>query len=395
MTKTPQRSQPHVTAFDGLRALAALAVLFMHAVDFGAPLLTSASLDRVINRAALSGWIGVDLFFVLSGYLITGILLQSRGQPGYFRSFYARRTVRIFPLYYGVLALVVIVGPLAAPYLLGHAASSQSTNGQFWEWTYLANWRVAWVGNWAALPAHTVHFWSLAVEEQFYLCWPLLVFWLGERGTRRLSIALLVAAPLLRAWLISRGVPSIALYTTTPTRIDGLAAGALVACLVATCNSAGGARGGLQALRPLAQRAGVAALVVLVGVVATVGFLDQYHPVVQIAGYSALAVGFAAVVVLADTQHWLTHPWLTYLGRRSYALYILHPFVLDVVVHTPLLRHIPRIAGSSALQQVALFVAGTLLTVVLAELTWRLWESPWLSLKRYFPRPTPSGLEAS
>ena len=367
-----------IPAFDGLRALAALAVVCLHSAQLGIPLLTGGAVDTAAARVAMSGWIGVDLFFVLSGYLITGILLDGRGASGYFRSFYARRTLRIFPLYYAALAALLVFVPLVLPALIRD--SVHPTAGQSWEWMYLTNWRIAWAGTWDAVPTHTGHFWSLAVEEQFYLCWPLLVWWLGPRGTKKLSIGLLAAAPVLRALLLWRGVSPVAVFVSTPTRIDALAAGALLACLARD-------QGGLDAVRPMARRAGVAAAATLIVIVLRVGYLEQNHPLVQIVGFSALAVGFAAVVALAGTQRWLGHPVLEYLGRRSYALYVLHPIIIALADRARVARGVPLVAGSGLLRQGAFFCAVAAGTVIVAEISWRLWESPWLGLKRYAPRP--------
>ncbi|MHB1861350.1 MAG: acyltransferase family protein [Gemmatimonadaceae bacterium] len=367
-----------IAHFDGLRSLAVLAVLAMHATQLPVPLLTRTPLDRMAVHAALSGWIGVDLFFVLSGYLITGILLDSRGASGYFRSFYARRTLRIFPLYYGVLAGMLLVVPMLLPALIAHPANASA--GQLWDWTYLTNWRIAWMNAWDAVPTHTAHFWSLAVEEQFYLCWPLLVWWLGPRGIRRLSIALLAAAPVLRALLLWRGVSPVAVFVTTPTRMDGLAAGALLACLARDM-------GTLAAVRPLARRAGAIAGVALLLIAVRVRLLDQNDPLVQVAGFSALAAAFASVVALAGTQRWLGHPVLAYLGRRSYALYVFHPMVIALADRASVARGVPLVAGSGVLRQGAFFCAAAAGTVLVAEVSWRLWESPWMGLKRFAPRP--------
>src|SRR5262249_2846553 len=126
--------------------------------------------STAVGTILARGWMGVDLFFVLSGFLITGILLDSRGADGYFSSFYARRFLRIFPLYYGFLALWFLV----LAYVFGSAYSDLfARERQVWFWSYTANW-----GRPDELGA-LGHFWSLAIEEQFYLVWPLVVWLLG------------------------------------------------------------------------------------------------------------------------------------------------------------------------------------------------------------------------
>jgi peptidoglycan/LPS O-acetylase OafA/YrhL len=160
-------------SLDGLRGLAIGGVLASHFLDRW-PLSTGA--DRAFLAVVGLGWSGVDLFFVLSGLLITGILVDTLGAPRWWRSFLARRTLRIFPLYYLALAIFWVAGPAAGlidPWTLRRWG--------WWYWSYLGNWAFA-AGQ--TIPSLT-HLWSLAVEEQFYLFWPLLV-WLA-RG-RRLAL---------------------------------------------------------------------------------------------------------------------------------------------------------------------------------------------------------------
>src|SRR5207244_13039880 len=136
-----------------------LAVHFLGNADAQSPA------ERLVAKLGAYGIVGVDLFFVLSGFLITGLLLDSKGAPGYFRNFYARRTLRIFPLYYAVLALLFLVLPLlvALPPPLEDARTHQ-----VWLWTYTANFYIAAKASWWAL-TYVSHFWSLAIEEHFYL----------------------------------------------------------------------------------------------------------------------------------------------------------------------------------------------------------------------------------
>src|SRR6185295_3788466 len=165
----------HMDALDGLRGLAIVLVLLVHFVGDDTP---HGTLERWATRLANYGTWGVDLFFVLSGFLITGILYDSKTKAHYFRNFYVRRTLRIFPLYYGVLfALFVLlpVVPLAYP-----SGLSESLGHQAWLWSYASNLYVSLKGTWAALP-YVSHFWSLAVEEHFYLVWPIVVLAFAKR----------------------------------------------------------------------------------------------------------------------------------------------------------------------------------------------------------------------
>ena len=209
-----------VEALDGLRGFAILAVVAFHAMFLDVGLLGGArpAPTDVYPTLALLGWCGVDVFFVLSGFLITGILLRSKGAPGYFRNFYARRALRIFPLYYLVVGLLL--------FGLGRPATSGAEKASYL--LYYQNVRYALVGE-GSFDAARLVTWSLAIEEQFYLVWPTVVWLCSRRALVGVCIAVVVGAIALRLWLLAGG-----LHTThflTPCRLDTLAVGALLALL--------------------------------------------------------------------------------------------------------------------------------------------------------------------
>jgi peptidoglycan/LPS O-acetylase OafA/YrhL len=184
------RTGVHVPELDGIRGLAIAMVMALHFVN------NAVIPTNVVERAAIKltnyGLWGVDLFFVLSGFLSTGILIDSKGRPGYFANFYARRTLRIFPLYYAVLLLLTVLIPAAVlqafdPQLL--------TLRPMWPWLYLYGTNVYLGPQTSFSIPYVSHFWSLAVEEHFYLVWPLLVWWLTPRAVMRVSVALSSPAP--------------------------------------------------------------------------------------------------------------------------------------------------------------------------------------------------------
>src|SRR4051812_38390961 len=197
----------HVPALDGLRGFAILLVLLLHFTPMGE---ASTKIGAIGKWIASAGGIGVDLFFVLSGFLITGILLDAKGTPHFFRNFYARRTLRIFPLYYGVLFVCFILVPLFHPF---NAEEQQVAHEQGWLWLYGTNIRESMSG--ADWPFHRGwismdHFWSLAVEEHFYLVWPLAVFLLNRRAMIATCFIAIAGALAWRLWLFFSGDESMA-----------------------------------------------------------------------------------------------------------------------------------------------------------------------------------------
>jgi peptidoglycan/LPS O-acetylase OafA/YrhL len=189
-------------------------VLLMHVLY----LLPGHSLQEATPTALYSilsrGWLGVDLFFVLSGLLITGILLDTRNSPNFFRVFYARRALRILPLYFTVATVLWF-------FYTGYASFFVVC------YAFLANF-----ASWFRVPApHPGSvFWSLAVEEHFYLIWPLLAYVLSRKLLAAVAITIVVLTPLGRAWMASTGaVVESTIYVWSWFRFDTLALGALLA----------------------------------------------------------------------------------------------------------------------------------------------------------------------
>jgi peptidoglycan/LPS O-acetylase OafA/YrhL len=213
-------SRAHIPVLDGMRGIAVLCVMVLHFTLVDAVTGT----ERIFFDVARVGWVGVDLFFVLSGFLITGILYDAKGGAHFFRNFYMRRVLRIFPLYYAFLFLVLVALPTVRPTAVVPGET------QLWLWTYLSNILFARVG-WEGVPGHTTHLWSLAIEEQFYMLWPLVVFFASRRRLVQICIGAIVFAELTRIGLHYTAPNGIAGYALMPARIDALGVGALVAVL--------------------------------------------------------------------------------------------------------------------------------------------------------------------
>src|ERR1700677_2473843 len=200
----------HIPALDGVRGVAILLVLINHfspEKDYG------NTLAKIFQPVTNSMTVGVDLFFVLSGFLITGILLRSRSSNRYFRNFYSRRALRIFPLYYFVLILLAI-GLHVIP---SWRNLTTLRDAWPWYWFYGTNYLICQTGFTFLDHAQVSlgHFWSLAVEEHFYLFWPLMVWLLSDRALLRLCIALMVIAPICRAYAVLSGQGPLVPYVAT------------------------------------------------------------------------------------------------------------------------------------------------------------------------------------
>ncbi len=371
----------HIPALDGVRGLAILVVLIHNASWILGP--TDRASLKLLGIVTTSGWVGVQLFFVLSGFLITGILTDTAGSEGYFRSFYIRRFLRIFPLYYAFLALVLFVVPLVAD--PGWVA--QAHHDQVWYWFYLSNWSGTFGRDIPGLP----HFWSLAVEEQFYLLWPLLVYLLDRTAMIRVCIAVVLSGPLVRLGLHELGLPTSAAYAFTVARWDALAGGGLIALLAVEDSG----RQWLKSRMPYVGWVGLVALGIF-------GLFDHaFHEDdlrVQVWGQSITVLLFTWLVYSAAapssrTQSTLSRGleagWLRFLGKYSYAIYVVHFPIHYVASH----YLADAVNGSDTLWRFARWAAYVMgvasVSIVLALASWHLLEKRFLDLKRVLaPRPT-------
>ena len=370
-------SSPSPVRMPGLDALRGLAIMLVLVHNFSLAENGHSRIFKLWNVLPESGWIGVQLFFVLSGFLITGILVDDRGLPRFYKRFYVRRALRIFPLYY---ALLILYGLLYATGVLEFRIAPVSA---YFYATYLQNWSSLFLEK---IPPGLGPLWSLAVEEQFYLLWPLLIGKVSLRGSTIACVVIIAASFLARVGMHLAHLSSGWLYISTPARADALAIGALFALLLRS-----------PAWRPrfiaaLPWVGGVSALALAALLLDTHG-LNRLNPWMQVYGYTAVAV-MAGVVTTRAALAGLRVPgrlWtriltgtLTFFGKYSYGIYVVH-MPIKVATIALLGAALRRQSTLHPLRVDAIFIAaGTVASVALALVTWRLIEQPFLSLKDRF-----------
>jgi peptidoglycan/LPS O-acetylase OafA/YrhL len=369
----------HLPALDGVRGLAVLAVLLFH---FVAQTTATSAAEAAVGAVLSYGLLGVDLFFVLSGFLITGILYDSRADPGYYRAFYMRRVLRIFPLYYAVLAVVFLVLPLV-PALRGSEITALRAH-QAWAWLYAVNIYLARHGGWAM--SYLDHLWSLAVEEHFYLLWPVVVRLLAGRPRALLGACLALAAGSFTARTAAAvmGVNPVATTVLTPFQLDSLCLGALFAVWL---RQPGGEAAVRRAVMPLA-------LLVLAWLAADVSLQRLGAAGLEVAraargglfrlGCALLLLG----AVLAPPSSWLggslrLRPLAT-LGKYSYGLYVYHHFLSYYFVTHGTEFALARAVGSHPLAVALQAAAGMAASLGVAWLSYQAFEKRFLQLKRFW-----------
>jgi len=367
----------HIASLDGVRGLAILLVLMYHASEKMRIRGTSHLVEKIYNMAVGTGWCGVDLFFVLSGFLITGILLDSRDKGRYFQNFYMRRVLRIFPLFYGsLLVFLLVVGPrIEVPRELAWLVSNQA-----WYWGYLQNWLFVF-RDWPVTMLG--HFWSLAIEEQFYILWPLVVFIVRPARLKTVCLALVAGSLAVRiaAWLISPNAHNFC-YAATIARMDELAAGALLAVLAREA-------GGLGRYVKYAVPAMIAGFAVFSALLASIYFSD-WRVGRDTIGYTALALLFGGTLV-ASVALARTHPIvrffslgpMRFFGKYSYGIYVFHwPLMIFLATYWKQLD--APVLDLPLVRQVGFLIVAGALTTGMALVSWFVLEKRFLGLRRFF-----------
>ena len=340
-------------SLDGVRGLAALMVMFCHFFTYVQP--GDTVVLNLLVKAAAIGQSGVILFFVLSGFLITRILINTKNEHGYFSNFYARRSLRIFPLYFFFLFLFYFI----VPWILG--TETPALNQQIYHWTYLQN--VAMTFNWPLKGPG--HYWSLAVEEHFYLLWPLLVYFLTIKSLKKLVFVIYGIALVTRVILVSNGYDP---FFFTLTNMDSLAIGAGLAIWEyegSFKKSSYYVKGFIISLLPV--------------LILWVFFGGDSNPVIQIVKPAlvnitcVLLIGFVITSKGGIVTKFFNSKVMNFSGKISYGLYVYHIGGYDFIR-----KYLP------IKNPYVLFICSALFVYLVAALSFFYFEKHFLELKKYF-----------
>jgi len=379
-TSSQSRSLPHITALDGLRGLAILWVVLHHA---GAVARDRDSFGgTVLSNFSGMGWVGVDLFFVLSGFLISSILIRSYGRKGWLKNFIARRALRVLPLYF----VVIFVCFNLIPWLPFENLQwlRELSKDQWWYWLHLANFRKM-VGDanpeMAAVGWFSTY-WSLSIEEHFYLLWPVLLLLVTPRNLGWIATIGVTGVIILRIGIAMTNWPESFIYNNTFTRIDGLLLGSLLAWLNQFHRSF------------LIQLGYVAGCLFLIGGLAFMvpmylGFVGGGRSTIygKMVLYSASAFCGTAIVwhlITQPTSTWINRffntPLLRSFGKYSYAIYVFNkPIIAGVAAISN-----PYMGKLSTLNYLICFSIICGLCWIAGLISWNLIEAPCLKLKNKF-----------
>ena len=374
-------SSSYVRELDGVRGLAILLVLFHHFLTF-----PEGPFSETLNFIGRLGWTGVDLFFVLSGFLISRILIDSRNKPRhYFKNFYFRRALRIFPVYYAyifVYYLVVVKFGLGA---LEPSRMAEAEQALPWLLFYGTNLFIAMKGTFIVASLNAL--WTLAIEEHFYLVWPFIVKVLD---TKKLFLACLLVIGLAvatRFIFLTNNVSGFIIHTFTICRIDDFAIGAIGAILINTSY--------LQYVKKYLNSAFYVSLLTLFSGCLFFKTVEAGSPWFQSVGYTVLGFFFLTFILKtlildidSNLRRFFRLNWLCGLGKYSYAIYI---FQMPVLV--AIKRIFPTTSLGLKIQDpYTLFlissISALIITIVLSVLSYHLYEKWFLKLKVFFePEP--------
>jgi peptidoglycan/LPS O-acetylase OafA/YrhL len=376
--KVHDSADTRVPLLDGIRGVAILLVLWAHFVpDIAIPIRAL----EWFRKTTTAGWTGVDLFFVLSGFLITGILLDTKASTHYFRNFYGRRFLRIFPLYYMALVFALVILPT-----LHSENDAQLARAAPWLWSYCAN--IGWMlqaplrAPWPTDGIDLRGFWSLSIEEHFYLLWPFIIARASLRQLKLLCIAFFCFSLFARCFWIATFSADTLIVVQTAFRLDPLLAGAFLAISMRD--------GSARRLIPWARWVAIASAGTLTVFFFVMKGLWSGHWLMETIGVSVVALFFASSILLAigSRSEWpsrvLGTTALRFFGKYSYGLYITHGFVIMGLGNWVSQAFWLDTTRSPVLAIINIVVIKSVASLAGATLSWHLLEKHFIGLKNYF-----------
>jgi len=339
---------------DGIRGLAAVMVMIFHFFQCQIP---TTPITSLVTKISMFGQTGVTLFFVLSGFLITRILISTKSSKNYFSSFYLRRSLRIFPLYYFFLILIYYIIPIfvSSPII--------EFKYNWYYWFYLQNFAITFKWPYDG----PIHFWSLAVEEHFYLFWPLIVYISSTKNLLRISIWICIIAIAIRYILL---IQNYDVFYFTFTNMDSLATGAILGIIEVKRRS--------LTLKSFYKYSLLAVTLITIFIWGYWG--GQRNNIIQIlkptllnALYFSL-IGFVITLNEKNTlKISLSSPLSKYIGRISYGLYVYHPLCYSFII--------PTMEDKNLFFCLIICIA---VSIIIATLSYYLFEQKFIELKRFF-----------
>ena len=348
-----EKKGTYIESFDGIRGIGVICVLAAHCFPF-------------INIFQI-GWVAMDYFFVLSGFLITGILVDSVEKKNYLKNYLGRRVLRVFPVYYLFLILMFLIIPNIFPALFDQYGYLQSK--QIWFWLYAQNWLFSFEGFPNKL--YLSHLWSMAVEEQFYLFWPFIIWFLRGKKLIYFCVLAIPFAFFFRLYGGNWGLVFPFQYVNTLSRMDSLLIGALIFLLL---------RYHKNLLEVLALPVFI---ITVLGLMACIYILKATYFAKLVPAYSLVdfMAGASLVFCISRTSNWIKRffsiPFFVFVGKYSYGTYMVH-YPLYLVLYERYGVH------ASTPIKIIIGIFSILLSFGLAVLSFHFFETPFLKLKKYF-----------
>jgi peptidoglycan/LPS O-acetylase OafA/YrhL len=347
-----QDSRININELDGVRGLAITMVILFHCFRFP------------------FGWSGVDLFFVLSGFLITGILLDSKNNINYFKNFWAKRILRIFPLYYLILIIILLPKKIFNINLIGEPSLTY--------WFYIHNWKFTFDGSFPTGKGTLNHFWSLAIEEQFYLIFPIIIKFARPKTLIRIIFLFILSSITLRCILWYNN--NIGYYVLTFSRIDALSIGALLAYLI---------RNKRDLLLKWTNHFFYLSLAIIIIILfnGNFHFSNKYFATF---GYTVLALFYSTLIIYSISsfrynffQILFNNKILRFLGKIAYGLYVYH-YIFYILLKPLIENQIFRILNNAFYSKLFVSISIVFLTLVVSYISYNYFEKRFLVLKKKF-----------